>query len=59
SSDLVLTRLAQGMTNKEIAQTLFLSVRTVEAHLHNVYGKLNVASRTEAVLWAVQHGLEP
>ena len=55
----VLTRLAQGMTNKEIAQTLFLSVRTVEAHLHNVYGKLNVASRTEAVLWAVQHGLEP
>ncbi|MCA9901849.1 MAG: response regulator transcription factor [Anaerolineales bacterium] len=55
----VLTRLAQGMTNKEIAQTLFLSVRTVEAHLHNIYGKLNVASRTEAVLWAVQHGLEP
>ena len=55
----VLTRLAQGMTNKEIAQTLFLSVRTVEAHLHNIYGKLNVASRTEAVLWAVQNGLEP
>ena len=55
----VLALLAQGMTNKDIAQTLFLSVRTVEAHLHNIYGKLNVASRTEAVLWAVQHGLEP
>ena len=55
----VLTLLAKGMTNKDIAQTLFLSVRTVEAHLRNIYGKLNVASRTEAVLWAVQHGFEP
>jgi DNA-binding NarL/FixJ family response regulator len=50
----VLSLLAQGRTNKEIAQTLFLSVRTIEAHLHNIYGKLNVSSRTEAVLWAVQ-----
>jgi DNA-binding NarL/FixJ family response regulator len=55
----VLTLLAKGMTNKDIAQTLFLSVRTVEAHLRNVYGKLDVASRTEAVLWAVQHGFDP
>jgi len=54
----VLTLLAKGMTNKDIAQNLFLSVRTVEAHLRNIYGKLEVASRTEAVLWAVQHGLE-
>ena len=54
----VLTLLAKGMTNKDIAQTLFLSVRTVEAHLRNIYGKLDVASRTEAVLWAVQHGFE-
>lgn len=54
----VLALLAKGMTNKGIAQTLFLSVRTVEAHLRNIYGKLDVASRTEAVLWAVQHGFE-
>lgn len=52
----VLRLLAQGFTNKDIAQTLFLSVRTVEAHLRNIYGKLNIASRTEAVLWAVNHG---
>lgn len=49
----VLAYLARGYTNKDIAQTLFLSVRTVEAHLHNIYSKLDVASRTEAVLWAV------
>jgi NarL family two-component system response regulator LiaR len=54
----VLRLLAQGRTNKDIAQTLFLSVRTIEAHLRNIYGKLAVASRTEAVLWAVQHGYE-
>ncbi len=49
----VLTLLAQGLTNKDIAQTLILSVRTVEAHLRNIYGKLHVTSRTEAALWAV------
>jgi DNA-binding NarL/FixJ family response regulator len=54
----VIGLLAKGMTNKDIAQTLFLSVRTVEAHLRNIYGKLGVASRTEAVLWAVEHGWE-
>jgi DNA-binding NarL/FixJ family response regulator len=54
----VLTLLAQGMTNKDIAQSLFLSVRTIEAHLRNIYGKLDINTRTEAVLWAVQHGFE-
>jgi DNA-binding NarL/FixJ family response regulator len=52
----VLRLLAQGATNKDIAQTLILSVRTVEAHLRNIYGKLGVRSRTEAALWAVKHG---
>jgi DNA-binding NarL/FixJ family response regulator len=51
----VLDLLAQGLTNKDIAQALILSVRTVEAHLRNIYDKLGVASRTEAALWAVNH----
>ena len=49
----VLQLLAQGLSNKDIAQKLYLSVRTVEGHLANVYGKLRVKSRTEAALWAV------
>jgi len=55
----VLQLLAQGMTNKDIAQTLILSVRTVEAHLRNIFGKLGVRSRTEAALWATKHGYRP
>lgn len=49
--------LAHGLGNNDIAQKLYLSVRTVEGHLVNIYGKLRVKSRTEAVLWAVEHGL--
>jgi DNA-binding NarL/FixJ family response regulator len=55
----VLQLLAQGMTNKDIAQTLILSVRTVEAHLRNIFGKLGVRSRTEAALWATKHDYGP
>lgn len=52
----VLRLLAQGFTNKDIAQALILSIRTVEAHLRSIFAKLGVDSRTEAALWAVQHG---
>jgi len=52
----VLRLLARGLTNKDMAQTLILSVRTVEAHLRSIYGKLGARSRTEAALWAVKHG---
>jgi len=38
---------AEGMTNKEIAQSLFVTVRTVEAHLHHAYQKLDISSRAQ------------
>lgn len=52
----VLRLLGQGLTNKDIAQSLILSVRTVDAHLRNIFAKLGVHSRTEAALWIVKHG---
>ncbi len=52
----VLQRVSKGMTNKEIAHTLSISPRTVNFHLNNIYSKLNVASRTEAALYASRCG---
>ena len=53
----VLRMTAHGMANKEIARRLGLSLRTVEGHLNRTFGKLGVASRTEAVFTAVNQHL--
>lgn len=53
----VLRLLAAGKANKEIAAALFITEATVKAHVANVYGKLGVQSRTEAVNAAVKRGL--
>lgn len=48
--------LATGVSNKEIAAQLFVSINTVKVHLRNIFAKLNVQTRTEATLTAIQHG---
>lgn len=52
----VLKLAAQGMSNKEIAENLSVTVRTVKAHISNLFAKMDVASRTEAILKAVREG---
>lgn len=52
----VLRLLAQGLDNEAIAQRLVLTKRTVQNHISIIYDKLGVTSRTEALLYAVQHG---
>jgi DNA-binding NarL/FixJ family response regulator len=52
----VLELAASGMTNREIGHALFISARTVQVHLSNIFGKLGVGSRIEAVLYAVREG---
>ena len=53
----VLAMAARGLSNKMIARELSLSDRTVQVHLSNIFGKLSVASRTEAVITALKRGL--
>jgi LuxR family maltose regulon positive regulatory protein len=51
--ELELLRLvAAGYSNKQIAQELFLAVGTVKKHLNNIFGKLEVGSRTQAIIRA-------
>ena len=50
--------ISQGKNNTEIAQTLYLGVRTVEAHVTHILTKLDFSSRTQIAVWAVQKGLQ-
>jgi len=52
----VLKLAATGMSNKEIARDLSVTLRTAKAHLSSIFTKMNVASRTEAILKAVREG---
>ena len=53
----VLRLVGAGSPNKEIALRLGISERTARTHVSNILGKLGVASRTQAALWAVREGL--
>ncbi len=52
----VLELVATGITNREVAQQLFISINTVKVHLRNIYTKLGADSRTEATMIAVREG---
>jgi DNA-binding NarL/FixJ family response regulator len=53
----ILKALAEGLSNKQIARQFWLSEQTIKFHLTNIYRKLDVGSRTEAVRHAYEHGL--
>jgi DNA-binding NarL/FixJ family response regulator len=51
----VLSLVAKGQSNKEIAAELDITERTARTHVSNILGKLDLASRTQAALWAIEH----
>jgi DNA-binding NarL/FixJ family response regulator len=53
----ILGSVARGLSNRAIADDLWLSDQTVKFHLHNIYGKLGVRNRTEAAKYAFEHRL--
>lgn len=53
----VVILIAEGGTNRQIAKQLGVTERTARTHVSNILGKLGLASRTQAAMWAVKHGL--
>ncbi|AIM17153.1 MULTISPECIES: response regulator transcription factor [Neobacillus] len=53
----ILLLMAEGKTNQEIADELFIALKTVKTHVSNILSKLNVQDRTQAVIYAFKHSL--
>jgi DNA-binding NarL/FixJ family response regulator len=55
----ILALITQGMSNADVARLTYLSPNTVKSYIRTIYRKLGVSSRTQAVLWGVNHGFTP
>jgi DNA-binding NarL/FixJ family response regulator len=55
----ILALITQGKSNADVAALTFLSPNTVKSYIRTIYRKINVSSRTQAVLWGVNHGFTP
>ena len=55
----VLALITQGKSNAEVATLTYLAPNTVKSYIRSVYRKIEVASRTQAVLWGIDHGFAP
>ena len=53
----ILTLIAEGLTNSDIAEVLTVSLNTVKTHVRNIFVKLGVSDRTQAAIWAIRRGL--
>jgi len=55
----ILALITQGKSNAEVARLTYLSPNTVKSYIRTIYRKIDVGSRTQAVLWGVKHGFTP
>ncbi|HXZ50348.1 MAG TPA: response regulator [Usitatibacter sp.] len=55
----ILAHLARGSSNKEVARALELAESTVKIHVQHILRKLNLSSRVQAAVWAIEHGVAP
>ena len=55
----ILALITQGKPNSEIARLTYLSPNTIKTYIRSAYRKIGVRSRTQAVLWGIEHGFRP
>ena len=55
----VMQLIAAGQSNQEIAQGLFLTINSVKTYIRGAYRQLGITSRSQAVIWAIHHGIGP
>ncbi|BDZ47161.1 response regulator transcription factor [Naasia aerilata] len=55
----ILALITQGKSNEEVAKLTYLSPNTLKSHIRSIYRKIGATSRTQAVLWGVEHGFTP
>ena len=55
----ILALITQGKSNAEVAAMTFLSMNSVKSYIRSAYRKIGVTSRTQAVLWGIEHGFRP
>ena len=55
----ILALITQGKSNAEVAALTYLSPNTIKSYIRTIYRKIDVLSRTQAVLWGVKHGFTP
>lgn len=53
----VLRLIAEGNSNKQISKELYIAEVTVRFHIRNIYDKIGVRTRAQAIRWAIKHGL--
>ena len=55
----IIALISRGLANRDIAARSYLSINSVKTYIRSAYRKMGVASRSQAVIWALQHGFEP
>ncbi|XVX20499.1 LuxR C-terminal-related transcriptional regulator [Actinomycetota bacterium] len=55
----IIAHITQGLSNQQIASTCYLSINSVKSYIRSAYRKMGVGSRSQAVLWGVEHGFAP
>jgi DNA-binding NarL/FixJ family response regulator len=55
----VLALIAQGLSNEDVAERAFITINSLKSHVRAIYRKIGAESRSQAVLWAIEHGFSP